>query len=48
MAEFCKDCFKLINESYYHDEELVMSEEEDFCEGCCEYKKVVVGIKNSK
>ena len=46
MAEFCKDCFKAISKPYhtYKDEELVMSEVIDFCEKCCEFKKVVIGI----
>ena len=45
MAEFCKKCFIRINEPYYKGEELVMSEDVEFCEGCEEVKEVVLRIK---
>ena len=44
MAEFCKECFLEI-EGYHNDKKIVMSEDEDFCEGCNEWKTVVVRIK---
>jgi hypothetical protein len=45
MAEFCKECFVRINKLYYKGEELVMSDNLDFCEGCEEVKEVVLRIK---
>lgn len=49
MAEFCKECFKekiAVPSDGITDDMLVMSEELDFCEGCCEWKPVVIGVKN--
>lgn len=43
MAEFCKDCFIGI----FHpapDEQLVMSEDCDFCESCNQYKPYVLYV----
>lgn len=40
MAEFCKECF--LNKE---NEQIVMSEDDDLCEGCGEFKPVVVKIK---
>ena len=44
MAEFCKKCFLEI-EGYHEDSEIVMSKDEDFCEGCTEWKPVVLEIE---
>jgi len=43
MAEFCKFCWQVL---YPEDTEteLVESEDDDFCEMCCEVGKVVVGV----
>jgi hypothetical protein len=49
MAEFCKECFKkkiITPSDNITDDRLVMSEELDFCEGCCEWKPVVIEVKN--
>lgn len=51
MAEFCKDCFRskiltYLENQIIKDEQIIMSEELDFCEGCCEWKPVVIGVKN--
>ena len=48
MAEFCKECFKrsvLVPSDNVTDDMLVMSEVYDICEGCGEYKQVVVKVK---
>jgi hypothetical protein len=48
MAEFCKECFKrsvAIPSDRITDDMLMMSAAYDICEGCGEYKPVVVGVK---
>lgn len=47
MAEFCKKCFLEI-EGYHEDSEIVMSKDEDFCEGCTEWKPVVIRILSNR
>ena len=42
MAEFCKECFKRCIEPGALDEHIVVSNDEDFCEGCGEFKQVVI------
>lgn len=51
MAEFCKECFvaELLDSKGQEDYRngkltLLMSGGEDFCEGCCEIKPVVVSV----
>ena len=48
MAEFCKECFKrviAVPSDGITDDMLVMSEEVDFCEGCGEWKPVVIEVR---
>ncbi len=47
MAEFCKECFLQMNEGeeWLDDKQIVVSQELDLCEGCGEWKEVVVEIK---
>ena len=47
MAEFCKDCFFEIN-PLKEDETVVLSapDDLDFCEGCGQWKRVVVRIRH--
>lgn len=49
MAEFCKDCFLEIN-PLKENETPVMSDPDDldFCEGCGQWKRVVVGIERKR
>ena len=46
MAEFCKDCARKVL-GFTEDElsRAVMSEDPDLCEGCGEYKPVVIHIR---
>lgn len=44
MAEFCKECYVKICGGNENDK-FVLSRELDLCEGCGEYKQVVVRIK---
>lgn len=47
MAEFCKDCFLEIN-PLKENEIIVLSapDDLDFCEGCGQWKRVVVRIRH--
>ena len=44
MAEFCLDCWNKMNGTHYTQEQVWT--EEDLCEGCGEWKPVVVGIRS--
>ena len=44
MAEFCKECFKRIEGDFFKDKEIILSEDDDLCEGCGEFKQVVIGV----
>ena len=49
MAGFCKDCFKskvITPSDDITDDILMMSAAYDICEGCGEYKPMVVGIEH--
>lgn len=51
VAEFCKECFKkkiATPSDNITDDMLVMSEELDFCEGCAEWKPVVIEVKDKQ
>lgn len=46
MAEFCKDCFLEINPLKDTEIPILSAPNDlDFCEGCCQWKRVVVGIR---
>lgn len=45
MAEFCKDCFKQKLNPSARDEDIVVSETPDLCEGCGQTKPIVLYIK---
>ncbi len=45
MAEFCLDCWNEMNGTHYTPEQVVL--EEDLCEGCGEWKPVVVGFRGN-
>lgn len=45
MAEFCKECFmKDFADIIKDDEELMISKDLDLCEGCEEFKPVVIKV----
>lgn len=51
MAEFCKKCFKeklTVPSDNISDDMLVMSEENDYCEGCGKFGLVVITIKDGE
>ena len=47
MAEFCKECWKKMNN--FNDDSIryVLSIDLDLCEGCGEYKRVVIDERPS-
>lgn len=45
MAEFCVDCWNEMNESNYSADSFILSEYLDLCEGCGEYKNVIIKIR---
>ncbi|MEE1154660.1 MAG: hypothetical protein UH241_05845 [Acutalibacteraceae bacterium] len=47
MAEFCIDCWNKINGTTYKENEYVISKELELCEGCGQYKNVIVMKKEN-
>ncbi len=45
MAEFCLDCWNKLNETNDSKRKYVISKDLDLCEGCGEYKHVIVRMK---
>ena len=43
MAEFCLSCFNEMNDTHYDKSEVWL--EEDFCEGCAEWKPCVIELR---
>ena len=42
MAEFCLDCWNKINETNDTESDYYFSKHLDLCEGCAQYKKVII------
>lgn len=42
MAEFCLRCFNELNEKNYTEKDVWL--EDDFCEGCAEWKPCVIAL----
>lgn len=50
MAKFCKECFKrsvAVPSDNITDDMLMMSAAYDICEGCGEYKPMVLGVEDN-
>lgn len=45
MAEFCLDCWNKLNQSNFTEKEYVISRELDLCEGCGQWKPVIVTVR---
>ena len=45
MAEFCFDCFKEMMEIEDEQWRYVLTDEMELCEGCAQYKRVVIKEK---
>ena len=42
MAEYCLECFNEMNGTDYTEKDYVISDDLELCEGCGEYKNVVI------
>lgn len=42
MAEFCLDCLCKLDGKHYNETDFVLSDDLDLCEGCGQWKHVVV------
>ena len=45
MAEFCVDCWNKINETEHSAHRFILSQDEELCEECGRFKRVIVAIK---
>ncbi len=45
MAEFCVKCYNRINEEKTHCSDYILSFYPELCEGCGEYKRVIISRK---
>ena len=45
MAEFCPDCWSELNETNYPKSKYKLSKQSGFCEGCGQWKQVVIAEK---
>ena len=45
MAEFCLACWNKLMGTDDPPEKFIISKEVDFCEGCGEWKPVVIGVR---
>ena len=48
MAEFCLDRWNELNDRKDTERDVVLSDEVDLCEGCGEYRRVVVTMRRCK
>ena len=47
MADFCLDCWNKINETNGSKRKYILSEDLKLCEGCGEWKRVIIAKHNS-
>lgn len=47
MAEFCFECYNKLHGGNRKKENYIISDELDLCEGCGEYKRVVISYKKN-
>ena len=45
MAEFCRDCFLDMEGDDHFADKIILSRDPDICEGCGEWKRVVVDLR---
>ncbi len=45
MAEYCVDCWNKIVETNDPPRKFVLSRKRDLCEGCGQYKRVIVSVR---
>jgi len=44
MAEFCLNCWNELNDTHLTEEDVVLTDYLDLCEGCAEMKPVIESI----
>ncbi len=42
MAEFYLDCWSKLNKTNYTERDYLLSDELDLCEGCAQFKRVII------
>ena len=42
MAKYCLKCWNEMSKTNHEESKFVMSDELDFCEGCGEWKRVII------
>lgn len=47
MADFCLDCWNKLNKTNGSKRKYILSEELEICEGCGEWKRVIIAKNNS-
>lgn len=45
MAEFCLDCWNKMEHTHYTEREVVLTKGPDLCEGCAQWRRVIVGMR---
>lgn len=48
MSEYCLDCVNRIWKSHLIERDFILSRDLDLCEGCGEYKHVIVRLRWNK
>ncbi len=48
MAEFCLECWNDLNESQLTEDDVILTEYPDLCEGCAEMKPVVLAYRKRR
>ena len=48
MSEFCLKCFNRLNNEQLTDQDIELSDDLELCEGCGEYKVIVLMVKVTK
>ena len=48
MAEFCLDCWNKLNHTQLAQEDVILSEDPDLCEGCVQVKPTIVRFSTSR
>ena len=48
MAEFCLDCWNKLNHTRLTQEDVILSNELDLCEGCAQIKPTVVRYRTPR
>ncbi len=48
MAEYCLECWSKLNDTKYTEDDFVISKHLDLCEGCAQYKRVIIRPRDSR